>query len=32
MRVIKLQTVGTVTKLSEQHTQNKTQMDKFEKD
>ena len=32
MRVIKLQAVETVTKLSEQHTQNKTRMDKFEED
>ena len=32
MRVIKLQTGGTVTKLSEQHIQNKTRMDKFEED
>ena len=32
MRVIKLQTGGTVTKLSEQQIQNKTRMDKFEED
>ena len=32
MKVIKLQTVETVTKLSEQHIQNKTRMDKFEED
>ena len=32
MRVIKLQTVETVTKLSEQHIQIKTRMDKFEED
>ena len=32
MRIIKLQTGGTVTKLSEQHIQNKTRMGKFEED
>ena len=32
MRVIKLQTVETVTKFSKQHIQNKTRMDKFEED
>ena len=32
MRVIKLQTVETVTKLSEQRIQNKTRMDEFEED
>ena len=32
MRVIKLKTVGTVTRLIEQHIQNKTRMDKLEED
>ena len=32
MRIIKLQIMETVTKLSEQHIQNKTRMDKFEED
>ena len=32
MRIIKLQTVETVTKLSEQHIQSKTRVNKFEED
>ena len=31
MRIIKLQTVETVTKLSEQHIQNKTRMENLKK-